>query len=1154
MKNINRGLKRKVLCGLLAVAALGACANVDAAYNFYVNDSKKLYSFTNGTYTSNANKKRTLTYAAKAQLAGMQVSANGYSGKNTTATLTKNVDINVTNTGRNDNDNVGITAGFHSGISGSPNSKSITVTSIIGTAGESTVNFTAKGNQTVMGIFLEGTNGYNGPQMTINGTDLNVSAESTGYYAHGIYVANNTTDLGGKETTKLVINSDNTVINVKADTTEHEIGIATYSQGEVEINGNLEINAANAIVTRGNSKITINKNGDKTVKINGDVVFDYDAATSGTTADADLTLNLSGEDSFFTGRTYVNGNPPTSKAEVDGLEVDISDGASWNVTGDSFVNTANVSNGGAINVSENVDTFDADEVTLTSGAFNAEGGTTTISTLNASGDSTVNLTNANLNVAGGTADIAEFKASGTSTLTLAGNDTEMTIEGGTATLSSITTGDSSSLTVGSGASVTTETLTAGGNSSIVAASGSELHATTVTAGESSTFTAESGSTVTAETYNVANDASFVVEENADVEGDLRLENTTDTSKIKIGGSFGGKLLNSSGNALDETTINTLLGNDTTAKSSSQLKNGDYYANFEVLDNGTLVLQSKDMTKYTTDQTVKIVSLGSWDTSGNYTAGGNYNAAGYNISNVGTLGATNINAGSITLGGQDLATTLNTTNETVSNVITQVNTLTSNVVDITNTQNQAIKSNSEAIVDVKNMAQNGINQANREIHTNADAIANNADAISKNTEAIAQNSADIATNAANIQKNADAIATETAAREELAQNVYNQTKTLVSAIQDNSQKIVENAKNVEALQQMATGGLYQANQKIDTNAGNIAQNKADIAANKALIEQETADRQAEDTKLKSQIEKETDERKLADQKINEELATKATKEELTNATTQVATQLGSAIQGVQQQVTSQGTQIQGLTQDVATLQSKDTELQGNIDAEKTAREAKDAELEKSIQVNAGNISKNASDIAENKVQIANNKAAITDNKNAIEKNATAIEKETNERKADVSALSDRISSSDASISSLNRQLQDVNKEVDTVGALSMAMAGLHPLEYSENGANFQLAAAVGNYDGTQALALGGFYHFNRDSMISLGLATDLGADIHKFGANLGYTIRVGHGSEARRPSEGTVSDILKDIQELKAKQAQLEKENEALKAQLAALAK
>ena len=278
MKKMNDVLQRKVLCALLAVAAMGVSVNADAAYNFYVGN--KTYNIQNTSKTYTKNLERTVEDSVSAQYAGLQISANGYGpGKSASATLKKNLSIDITNTGTNANNNVGITAGVHSGVSGSPRDKTLTVKSVLGTANESEVNIKAKGNQSVMGIFLEGTPKYNGPQMTINGKNLNVSAESKGYYAHGIYVANNTSDLGGKDTTKLVINSENTVINAKADTKEHEIGIATYSQGQVEVNGNLEINAANAIVTRGGSTISINKNGDKTVKINGDILFDYDAAT-----------------------------------------------------------------------------------------------------------------------------------------------------------------------------------------------------------------------------------------------------------------------------------------------------------------------------------------------------------------------------------------------------------------------------------------------------------------------------------------------------------------------------------------------------------------------------------------------------------------------------------------------------------------------------------------------------------------------------------------------------------------------------------------------------------------------------------------------------------------------------------------------------------
>uniref|UniRef100_UPI0026DCD245 YadA-like family protein n=1 Tax=uncultured Dialister sp. TaxID=278064 RepID=UPI0026DCD245 len=183
---------------------------------------------------------------------------------------------------------------------------------------------------------------------------------------------------------------------------------------------------------------------------------------------------------------------------------------------------------------------------------------------------------------------------------------------------------------------------------------------------------------------------------------------------------------------------------------------------------------------------------------------------------------------------------------------------------------------------------------------------------------------------------------------------------------------------------------------------------------------------------------------------------------------------------------------------------------------------------------------------------------TEHDTAIAANKKAIGDEAAARKSGDNALQNQIKKESAArqadISRLDNKIHDVSKEVDTVGALSMAMSGLHPLSYDEGDARFQLSAAVGTYDGTEALALGGFYHFNRDSMLSVGVATDLGADEHRMGANVGYTRRIGQGGHVSRPSEGTVSDIMKDIKNLEQKQAKLEQENEQLKKQLASLKK
>ena len=606
MKKMNDVLQRKVLCALLAVAAMGVSVNVDAAHNFYVGD--KTYNIQNRSKTSAKNLERTVEDSVRDQYAGLQISANGYSGKSASATLKKNLSIDITNTGTNANNNVGITAGVHSGVSGGPRDKTLTVKSVLGTANESEVNIKAKGNQSVMGIFLEGTPKYNGPQMTINGKNLNVSAESSGYYAHGIYVANNTSDRGGKDTTKLVINSENTVISANADTKEHEIGIATYSQGQVEVNGNLEINAANAIVTRGGSTISINKNGDKTVKINGDILFDYDAPTSGTKVDADVSINLNNADSVLNGNIYVSGNPVGSLADVNGMNLNIANGAQWNMTGDSFVNHATVKDGGQIQVGKDVTNFKADEVTLNGGELNAAGGNTIITELNASGDAKVNLDNANLSIAGGHAVLSEFNASGTSSLNVS-NDAKVDVAGGDATLDSVTTSGTSMLKIGSGARMkSTNGL------------------------------------------NINDTSQVILDVGSDVEGDLRLD---ENAKANVKGSLKGKLLNADGTALSKDKIAETLGisDGDDVKSSMELKKDNQHVKMLVDEDGHFIIQSTDMSDAGAGN-VKVSALGTWDPDGNYTASGDYNANNHDITNVKTL-----EAQKITLGGKDLQTTL-----------------------------------------------------------------------------------------------------------------------------------------------------------------------------------------------------------------------------------------------------------------------------------------------------------------------------------------------------------------------------------------------------------------------------------------------------------------------------------------------------------------
>ncbi len=127
-----------------------------------------------------------------------------------------------------------------------------------------------------------------------------------------------------------------------------------------------------------------------------------------------------------------------------------------------------------------------------------------------------------------------------------------------------------------------------------------------------------------------------------------------------------------------------------------------------------------------------------------------------------------------------------------------------------------------------------------------------------------------------------------------------------------------------------------------------------------------------------------------------------------------------------------------------------------------------------------------------------------------------------------------------VNHLSDKVSDLGDEIDSVGAISSALAGLHPLDYDGTGSKFQLAAAMGSYDGTQAAAIGGFYHFNEDVMMSLGGATSFGGD-NKSAFNVGVTFRVGQG--------GGHKAVPADVQErLDVQEAEIA----ALKAQVEAL--
>ena len=176
----------------------------------------------------------------------------------------------------------------------------------------------------------------------------------------GVHVQNNTeTPVAPTEHATVKLKADEITINSKS------LGLSAFSNGQMDVTGNLTVRAENAIDVRGNSTMNINTDGKHTTVLNGNVVFETpnspsDSQNSGKIINAFVNVGLHGADSEWTGRSFqeykVDGKyvqvveleADPYHGNVTGFKTEISNGGKWNVTGDSFVNTLTLENGGVV--------------------------------------------------------------------------------------------------------------------------------------------------------------------------------------------------------------------------------------------------------------------------------------------------------------------------------------------------------------------------------------------------------------------------------------------------------------------------------------------------------------------------------------------------------------------------------------------------------------------------------------------------------------------------------------------------------------------------------------------------------------------------------------------------------------------------------------
>ncbi len=188
-------------------------------------------------------------------------------------------------------------------------------------------------NLTVDGVDTGLMANYRKGQITVEATgDVNISAQDSAIHA----------GFGTADLTKA--KEDTSFVDIKAkniNLTATETGIEAMSNGWIDLDGNLTVNAKNAILARGYATVNVNESGKNTVKMDGDMNFNFysnpgSSGNSNSPIDAYVNINLTDAQSYWTGNTlveyYYADEPAESVLAVNNFRLSLSNGAVWNAT------------------------------------------------------------------------------------------------------------------------------------------------------------------------------------------------------------------------------------------------------------------------------------------------------------------------------------------------------------------------------------------------------------------------------------------------------------------------------------------------------------------------------------------------------------------------------------------------------------------------------------------------------------------------------------------------------------------------------------------------------------------------------------------------------------------------------------------------------
>ena len=129
-----------------------------------------------------------------------------------------------------------------------------------------------------------------------------------------------------------------------------------------------------------------------------------------------------------------------------------------------------------------------------------------------------------------------------------------------------------------------------------------------------------------------------------------------------------------------------------------------------------------------------------------------------------------------------------------------------------------------------------------------------------------------------------------------------------------------------------------------------------------------------------------------------------------------------------------------------------------------------------------------------------------------------------------------------IQDIGSKVNEMGVEIKEVGALSAALAGLHPQPENAN-SRADFAMAMGSYEGKQALAVGGFYRPDKRTMLSIGASTTSS----KHMMNMGISIALDRLPEEKRKAQEAAAADPETLNKVLERLAALEQDNQRLQA-------